>query len=55
MRLDEPTGEGSEQRPDRWNRHGNENDPFLNLTPTEQNPDTVYSKILALIRVSLGA
>lgn len=42
MGTDEPMGEGSEQRPDRWDRHGNENDPFLDLTPAKQNTDTVY-------------
>lgn len=40
--LDEAASERSEKWPDRWDRHGNEDDPLLDLTPAEEDTDTIY-------------
>lgn len=39
--FDETVGERTEEGPDGWDGHGDEDDPFFDLAPQEQDPDAV--------------
>lgn len=39
--FDEALREGSEDRPDGWDGHGDEDDPFFDFAPAEEDADTV--------------
>lgn len=47
-RFDESVSERTEKRPHGWDGHGDKNNPLLDLSPAEQDANTVCNVLMAV-------